>query len=67
MPTPPPYRTASTDEVTEAIAAVLRGGGGVPREVSCFLAMTAAAHLADRLAVSGFVVMLPDLQPRLEV
>jgi len=57
MPRRPTLQPVSDQEVTAAIAAILRTSGpGLSREVSCYVAGLSAAHLADRLSASGYVV-----------
>jgi len=54
-------QTAADQEVIAALAAILRTSGpGLSREVSCYVAGLSAAHLADRLAASGYVVARLD-------
>ncbi len=57
---PVPLQPVPDDEMTEALAAILRtSGSGPTREASCYLATISAEHLANRLAVSGYVLMRP--------
>ena len=55
------FELASWEEVEAALTEAVRssGGGQMTRYAEVFLAGLCAKHLADHLAIAGFIVMRP--------
>jgi hypothetical protein len=53
------YQPASWDEIEAVLADAIRSsaGGQMTRNAEVFLAGVCAKHLADKLALAGFVLM----------
>jgi len=54
-----PFQPATWEEIEAALAEAIRSsaGGQITRNAEVFLASVCTKHLADRLALAGFVLM----------
>ena len=54
-----PFQPATWEEIEAALAEAIRSsaGGQMTRNAEVFLAGVCAKHLADKLALAGFVLM----------
>lgn len=61
MSMPSRYEIVPDSDLVSALEGALQAtAGAVTREGSCFLASISAIHIANHLAVAGFIVMRPD-------
>ena len=57
MPESCPLAPLSNDQLVTELAKAIRSGGRLTREADLYLAGVCAAHVAERLAIAGLVVM----------